>query len=366
MDTMDAVKKEIRLGAVGVGKGFSWATVNAHGPLRFECGTTDLSGQAPFQLSNARQAVLGLPADRMAFRRTALPFTKIERIQAVIAQEAMDALLDKPDDVHFALCCSSEGKRSDILYAVSDKPLLKESKARFEKSFAVPPGAMVVSELGAWPLLADLDLLPHDHAALVIDASATPISLYVINHDTALTVRLVSKQAEQAGSEALLEELAWLSPWQPVVLVLALATFIGIFQQGWLYYFMQKEAADAQKKIEAAFREALPNVPVIIDARKQLQQALQGASLSVPGAGATLNHWLAILQLKTPANLNVEWQHLHYANSAIEILGEVSSYEELSQLQAELSGAEGLNKIDVEDARLITKKNRVQFKLKIS
>lgn len=453
MAEMEPMNTDMRLG-VTAGSDPVWVRVPADGPIRFECGFAGREEAFPKGIA-ARNIIAGVTARGMAFRKTNLPFVKIEKIRAIVGQEALDALLEKPVRLHVALNTRTAPEGTDVFYAAADRDVLEGNLQQLNTYFSGMPGGLVVAELGAWPLLEERDLMPVEGTALVVDGSASPVSLYVVSQKGLETLRLVSPQTEKNGVLEVLDEIGWLvaevftqypdcrvafclgdaadtyreailrqqavdartvsigqlgdglsdwrtvragglavaarnktgrqlldfswgefstrDRWKSLLLPWRSAAFLFLFlagvvfvHEGFRYRTLKTQDNRLQQKIEEVFREALPNVPVVVDPKRQLQQALQSVNVTTSGGALELSQWLAMIQMRTPKDLQVQWRQLHFEKARVELLGEIASYEELSRLQAALRGGDQSLKVEVEDAQLNAENRRIQFKLLVS
>lgn len=157
----------------------------------------------------ARQQVAGISASQLQFRRTELPFTRVQQIRQLIPQEVADNALTPKNDPHFAMALQVEDNSSQVSYVVGEKAQLREQLEAAQKS-ALNPAALVVEELASWPLVSQCGLL-NDKRTLLVDCSAEPAAVLLLEGEQLLDFRIVSPAVSNASDPTLLaEELNWL------------------------------------------------------------------------------------------------------------------------------------------------------------
>ena len=421
--------------------------------------------------------LVGLSATHMALRRMSLPsFLRHEQIRAILPQESVDILLERLEQPRFAfhVVPEPEGEGAQVFFAVCEGHLLTDLLESVVGMGGQPVG-VVVSELGAWPLLVSEGLLAQDGSAWIVDASLDPPTILHIVNGQLQALRLVAPATVSAGEEAVQEELLWLldsmpshalshqevekedgsSPaipnegeqviflgrsqafWQPfletsfwrsrfekadtgytqvsepqklglpdwawvrpaglavaaqegqarlldfhgvgdfyglvrewlpfwrvagVCLLLLMVVWGG--QEGVRYRLAQTQIEHFKYETAALFKKALPRVPVMLDPRLQLRQALSQAA---PEGAQTLKmvEWLRLIQNKVGAESKVQWLRFRYDPGEVQLLGEVPSYKHLDQVQNSLKSLSLVREVRTEEAHIVAKTKNVQFRLKL-
>ena len=156
----------------------------------------------------------------------------------------------------------------------------------------------------------------------------------------------------------------WLAPWRPVLLFFLALSLVWGGREGLRFAQAQSRFAHFKHETEAAFREALPKVPVIVNPTLQLKQVLMRAAPEesrIPKLG----EWLALIQTRVPHNSQVRWLHLRYEAGEVRLQGEAPSYEHLDRIRAALQSAPQVREVRMEDAHIVAKSKIVRFRLRL-
>lgn len=188
-------------GVVAAGEGLLTARLLGEESLYFECGQV-----VP---EPSERLVAGLSATQMVFGALTLPFIKSEQIRAVLPQESADLLINRMDNPRFAFRALKDGKSSRVFFAVCESSILADWLDQL-RGLSLKPLAVVVAELGAWPLLERSGLLNEEGSTLVVDASLDPPSIFHIEKGFLHTLRLVAPVTVKLGDYAVADELLWL------------------------------------------------------------------------------------------------------------------------------------------------------------
>ncbi len=158
--------------------------------------------------ASCRHVIAGLSASHMIFRRTKLPFTRLEQIREILPQEARDSFIKMPVEPHFALQMRIGKEQARILYAGTAAQYLRDALRRLACT-GINPDCLVVAELGALPLLMRQDMLSSTGRNMVIDSSGALTTVYVVEDGEIITIRLLAKGAD-SSQNVRQEELRWL------------------------------------------------------------------------------------------------------------------------------------------------------------
>lgn len=202
MEPLTAAK---RLGALFAENGILWVMTPAKGPVLFLCGHTSATEFSPDRTASPRHTVAGLTAWQLPVRKTVMPFTRPERLEAVLPQEATDALLFKQDTPHLAFHAHRLDTDSEVFYAAAPKRVLEDALANYGRH-GITPGSMVVSELAGWPLLEAAGMLGKDETTLVLDGSAIPHAIFVVSQGRISSFRLFRPHGT-AHHDTIVEEI---------------------------------------------------------------------------------------------------------------------------------------------------------------
>ena len=146
---MEQVNISKSIGFTPSSEGILWAQKTTENSTElFECGIASSTKKGPLpQLPSPRKTITSVSAVNLTFRHTTLPFTKLERIRAVLNQEAIDNLINRPSNPHIALRTVALQDSTDVFYAVAEKNKIIETNKNFE-DLGVKSSSMVVAELG--------------------------------------------------------------------------------------------------------------------------------------------------------------------------------------------------------------------------
>ncbi|GAB0057482.1 hypothetical protein SIID45300_01810 [Candidatus Magnetaquicoccaceae bacterium FCR-1] len=422
-----------------------WARLVDRDAPRFECGLPVISG-------GERGVLAGISALDMAVRTCTLPFARRDQIWAVLPQESADSLVRRFETPCHAMQWEPVESGAWVFHAVCERTAMDGLLDRLRES-SIKPVGVVIAELGAWPLLEVAHLTGTTGPTLVVDGSATPCALYLVEDGRIRALRLVAPATENLGEEALLEELTWLieetttrlndpagcraiflgrtrdfwrplwenhglgaveiptldalgqglKQWEflrPAGLALAAARgqherlldFLhgagerqwhgwlrpwrgaGILalmflmawggEEGWRHHQAKSRHDRLKAETEAIFREALPNIPVIVEPLSQMKQALGLMS----GGGRegdfpTLGAWIGLIQTSVPADTKVKWLRLRYEPGEVQLNGEVPSYNHLDKLRAALQPLAKGKETRMDEARIVPESKTVRFRL---
>ncbi len=208
---MDSVATQYCLGVCFVGEDPVWTRVPLDGENSFSCGVghpASTQGE-PLEEWKDKSVAGGIPTGEVLFRQTKLPFKKEDRIAQLLPQEAADVFLHRLQAPRFAFCSQEVDDGAEVFYAVTEEDVLRSVLAKYRKhSFA--PAYLVVSELGGWFFLSHLRLIPIDQKVLLLDFSAKPLVLCMVENSRLHACRVVSPGAVAAGDEAIRQEVSWL------------------------------------------------------------------------------------------------------------------------------------------------------------
>ncbi|MBF0127632.1 MAG: hypothetical protein HQM02_10535, partial [Magnetococcales bacterium] len=156
---------------------------------------------------------------------------------------------------------------------------------------------------------------------------------------------------------------SWLRPWRGSALLAASLLLAWSGQEILRYTTAKTRFEQFKAATEATFREALPQVPVIVDPRMQLQQALGQAHVAKEGNTLSLNTWIGIIQTAIPAETRVRWSRLRYEPGEVQLTGEVPSYKHLDRVRSALQQATGGKETRMDEARIVPESKTVHFRL---
>ena len=156
----------------------------------------------------------------------------------------------------------------------------------------------------------------------------------------------------------------WLAFWRFAGLLCLLLAMVWGGMEGVRYYKAQTKQQHFKGEITRLFKKALPRVPVMLDPRLQLRQAL---NQTAPEGTKALKMvaWLRLIQTKVEAESKVKWLRFRYEPGEVQLLGEVPSYEHLDRVQKALKSISAVHEVRTEEARIITKTKKVQFRLRL-
>ncbi|MBF0270987.1 MAG: hypothetical protein HQL98_02770 [Magnetococcales bacterium] len=196
------MKSKATWGVVPATDKLLWVRLLEHDTLMFETGMAVIPG-------GERGVVAGLSAVNMAVRKSVLPFSRRDQIWSVLPQEAMDTLVQRFEDPCFAMQWEPVEQGSSVLFALCERHTLDGLLATLAQA-TVKPRGVVMAELGAWPLLEAATLIGTQGSMMVVDGSASPVSVYAVTEGRLRELRLVAPATSTLDDTALLEEVAWL------------------------------------------------------------------------------------------------------------------------------------------------------------
>ncbi|MBF0262338.1 MAG: hypothetical protein HQL97_10960 [Magnetococcales bacterium] len=179
-----------------------WARLVDRDTPRFETGLPVIAG-------GERGVLAGISALGMAVRTCTLPFARRDQIWAVLPQESADSLVRRFEEPCHAMQWEPVKTGALVFHAVCERATMGVMLDRLHEA-AIKPVGVVIAELGAWPLLEAAHLTGTTGPTLVVDGSASPCALYLVEEGKIRELRLVAPASETLGEEALLEELTWL------------------------------------------------------------------------------------------------------------------------------------------------------------
>lgn len=167
---------------------------------------------------------------------------------------------------------------------------------------------------------------------------------------------------DRGGLYGLMRE--WLVVWRMAGVLLILLTLVWGGREGVRYYVADARDQHFMHETKALFKEALPRVPVMLDPRLQLRQAL---AQTAPEGTQTLKMvtWLHLIQTRMEATSEVAWLRFRYEPGEVQLLGEVPSYKHLDMVQKALKSLSQVQEVRMEGAHIVTKTKKVQFRLRL-
>lgn len=197
-------------GALFKEDGIIWACYTEGAQPAFYAGTTQGEEQPDHCLETAKQLSVGVSADGLIFRKSELPFSNKEQVRAIISQEIADSVITRLQDPCLSMHIIDAEVGSRVFYAALERSEVQHKVKQCSASIRVKPSALIVAELGTWPLLKEKSLVNAEGSFLVVDASDSPYALYRIEGNFLQDLRLVSPAAHSAGEEEIDRELCWL------------------------------------------------------------------------------------------------------------------------------------------------------------
>ncbi len=183
------------------------ACLGKDGDLQYTAETIHDSVMAA-KYASCRHVIAGLSASHMIFRRTKLPFTRLEQIREILPQEAQDSFINMPVEPHFALQMRINKEQARVLYAGTAAQYLRDALRQLA-DIGINPDCLVVAELGALPLLLRQDMLSSSGRNMVIDSSGALTTVYIVEDGEIITIRLQAQGADNRQDVGR-EELRWL------------------------------------------------------------------------------------------------------------------------------------------------------------
>ena len=157
---------------------------------------------------------------------------------------------------------------------------------------------------------------------------------------------------------------SFLACWHLAGVLFVLLAMIWVGQEGIRYYRAQSHKQQFSQSTAALFKQTLPHVPVMLDPRLQLRQAL-AQYVSEGGQVVHMAEWIRLIQTHGDATSEVQWLRFRYEPGEVQLLGELPSYEHLDRLQLSLKAIPLLQEVRMEEAHSVTKSNKVQFRLRL-
>lgn len=157
---------------------------------------------------------------------------------------------------------------------------------------------------------------------------------------------------------------SFLAYWRLAGLLFVLLALVWTGQEGVRYYRAQSRNQQFSQSTAALFKQALPHVPVMLEPRLQLRQALAQYA-SEGGQIIHMAEWIRLIQTYGDVTSEVQWLRFRYEPGEVQLLGKVPSYEHLDRLQISLKAIPMLQEVRMEEAHNVTKSNTVQFRLRL-
>lgn len=156
----------------------------------------------------------------------------------------------------------------------------------------------------------------------------------------------------------------WLDFWRVAGVLFVLLAILWGGMAGLRYHLAQTRNLYFTSETKVVFHKTLPRVPVMLDPRLQLRQALAQAA---PEGGQTLKMvtWLRSIQTQVDAESAVQWLRFRYEPGEVQLLGEVPSYKHLDRVQTALKSIPFVQEVRTEEAHIVTKTKKVQFRLRL-
>jgi general secretion pathway protein L len=151
-------------------------------------------------------------------------------------------------------------------------------------------------------------------------------------------------------------------------LIIAGAVTLALFAAniGVKNYLIQSSYARLDREMKEIYRQTFPNAKAAADPLRQLKTSLEDArkKFGVLGSGASALDVMKTVTEGVPPEVRVSFQDFLLEGDRLKLAGEVSSFESVDKLKAELSKAPYFSDIQVQDTRMGVD-NKVKFRLDI-
>lgn len=160
-------------------------------------------------LSKHSVTAAAINTTELRYRFVILPFTRLDRVLAVLPQEAADSLMQSPRAPVFAISMQPAENQSRVFYAVAEQELIRQELMAYSAA-GINPVNLVPAELSSWPLLEVQGLVDHMDNFIVIDCSVEQAAVYRVSDGYLAEVRKLSPAAVAAGEKVAEQELRWI------------------------------------------------------------------------------------------------------------------------------------------------------------
>ena len=245
------------------------------------------------------------------------------------------------------------------LYVEGSGALIPTARSSIEKAFGTP--CLACGHGGLLPLPLQLPESTEKHAAFLTSCFSmgmqTEKSPQEFNfckngfapHDHLAQYRLLGKGVALFLAIAFVTSLAWL-----------------VYDNS----MMKGERNALVADIRAVFQETLPDVKRIVDARQQLQVAINGAKISSGenegiGLPYTALHVLREISMQIPASLEVLLTRLVYDGKGLRLVGVTDNFNTVDAIKTSLEQSSDIQTVTISSTNQNPKDNSIRFELKV-
>ena len=250
-------------------------------------------------------------------------------------------------------CRSFSGSQSTRGLRHTIKALETEHAVKIEKAYLLAKNTTAVLELGA--------------LGIAVEQAAPDFIGKKPDDPVSLGLALIEELNLRKGEFAYrLEDLGSRKRRNTLIIAGAFALLFFIVNMGVKYYLIQSSYSRLDKEIKELYRQTFPNAKVAPDPLRQLRTSVEESrkKFGALGSGTSTLDVMKAVTEGVPPEVRVTFQDFLLEGDRLKLAGEVSSFESVDKLKAELSKAQPFAEVLVQDTRMGVE-NKVKFRLEI-